>query len=345
MRASRVVAFSYDSFPVPPGAADLRGDNIAPPAPATDDALLPLELDQYGNVRGDANLRDEIARRLGLPSADHIVITNGASEALTLALMVLADVGDKVACPIPAFPAYSQLATLLGLQLLRYRVDQNRCSPDPASLAEASIAIACEPHNPVGMSTLSDLMSVVDLAQTSVVVDSSHDLALLLPTSQTPEGAAVVGTFSKTFRLPGARVGFLASASVDLSDAAVAIKTHLSMATAEMSQAVARSLLGSAGIDEILTRQCAHIAECLQLLRESIDESRSLSRIGGVVGGHVCVEAPDISDEHELWSWLSEVGVVGIPGSVFEAPYPCVRLSAAQPRAVIERAASILSRC
>jgi DNA-binding transcriptional MocR family regulator len=89
---------------------------------------------------GSADLRRQIARRylkFGTNvSADEIVITNGALEALNLALQVLTRPGDAVAVEAPAFYACLQAIEALGLKAVEIPTHP-REGVDLAALARA----------------------------------------------------------------------------------------------------------------------------------------------------------------------------------------------------------------
>jgi DNA-binding transcriptional MocR family regulator len=89
---------------------------------------------------GSAELRRQIARRylkFGTPvSADEIVITCGALEALNLSLQVLTRPGDAVAVEAPAFYACLQSIEALGLKAVEIPTDP-REGADLGALARA----------------------------------------------------------------------------------------------------------------------------------------------------------------------------------------------------------------
>src|SRR6185295_14590710 len=89
---------------------------------------------------GSVDLRRQIARRYlkfgTTVSADEIVITCGALEALTLALQVLTRPGDAVAVEAPAFYACLQAIEALGLRAVEIPTDP-REGVDLAALARA----------------------------------------------------------------------------------------------------------------------------------------------------------------------------------------------------------------
>ena len=81
----------------------------------------------YGAPRGDLRLRQEISRRalrIGHAlSTDDVVITNGCTEALTLALTAVAKPGDIIAVESPTYFGLLHTLEVLGLKALELPTD------------------------------------------------------------------------------------------------------------------------------------------------------------------------------------------------------------------------------
>ena len=78
---------------------------------------------RYGSSNGDPQLIQELVKyystRLGLPSIfpENILITQGASEALELALFSIADPGDTILTPDPCYANYGAISFKYGIKL------------------------------------------------------------------------------------------------------------------------------------------------------------------------------------------------------------------------------------
>ena len=106
------------------------------------------------------NISQHLAQRQCYINSRDIQITNGCQNALEHALRVLCKPGDTVAVPVPAFPGYFALLSMLGLKALE--IPMSPLGPDPALLEEAmketdvkAVIIQPNCHNPTGI-TLSD---------------------------------------------------------------------------------------------------------------------------------------------------------------------------------------------
>jgi DNA-binding transcriptional MocR family regulator len=95
----------------------------------------------YGPVNGDPDLRRQIAYRyqdMGIEAdPENLIITNGAQEALSIALQCVANAGDVIAVESPTFFGLMELIEGLKMKALEIRT----CSEDGVCLDELAQAI------------------------------------------------------------------------------------------------------------------------------------------------------------------------------------------------------------
>lgn len=328
-RIQRVIAYGYNDFGVRAGQLDLRGDNM----PALEPLAVPAHADvaDYGEIAGDAALRGRLAALFGVGS-EQVLITTGGSEALTLALLCVADHGAPVRIPRPGFPGFEQLAGLWGLAVTPYAV------PGPVPQRGGDPLVVCTPHNPTGVVTVPQEAGagigwvIWDLSHTSPAADLLTGF-----TSRLNRADIVVFSLSKLLRLPGARVGCLIATDPDLIAAAVRAKTHLSMSTSRPGQnAALRVLTNPATVGE-LARRTVQLGVRREAILDAVMGCDGLRVDPAVDGTHIYVHTLDGSD---AWQRLHAVGIVGIPGPVFHGASSAVRLCIAQPSEVIAEAAT-----
>lgn len=336
-RSRATSSITYADFPVAPGELDLRGDGSNPleGLGSTLDglALSPSVLASYGPVEGLWELRAAIGELFGV-GAERVAVTSGASEALHLAFTCLADPGDTVQIPRPAFPGFRQLASLSGLNVVRYDLPVEVAEYAP--LLRPGLAVVCTPNNPLGT------VSARDAAQapsTRIIWDISHahlygDGMASFRTGLR-ETDIIVFSLSKLLRLPGARIGCLISGAPEFIAAATAVKTHLSMSASVPSQLIAYRLLTDARTKQALCNRQADLNEARSLLTRGITETMALSAGSGQAGTHLYCQATDGADP---WQALKDRGIVGLPGHVFDAVEPGVRLCFSQEPTLIREA-------
>ena len=84
----------------------------------------------YVNACGTPEARHAVAVYHSYPehniSSDNVIIANGCSGALELALTALLDPGTAVLIPQPGFPLYQVIAESHGASVIPYRLDQDR---------------------------------------------------------------------------------------------------------------------------------------------------------------------------------------------------------------------------
>jgi aspartate/methionine/tyrosine aminotransferase len=337
-RAASVVAHSYDEFAVPSGALDLRGDNsplLDTVTTALTQPVVANDLASYGDVQGDLRLRQVLGSIFNLPP-EGIVITNGGSEALHLALLCTTEPGDQALLPTPGFPGFDQLAALAALDVAHYRVP----GPPPAT-SNTGVTVVCSPHNPTGACLLP---TQLHRDEQPVIWDISHMSPYTPQLRQLTAGLTdhdlVVFSTSKLLRVPGARIGMLASANTDLAAAAVAIKTHLSMSASRLSQQLVTAVLTAPD-----TRQQVRV-------RHAILDDHRRRIVTAVAASHRLIVDPCDGGTHlylharcgqDAYTVTRDARIVGLPGHVFGADPSAVRLCIAQPDKVIQAAAAILA--
>ncbi|SEP53967.1 pyridoxal phosphate-dependent aminotransferase [Amycolatopsis saalfeldensis] len=333
-RAAAVVTYDYDDV-VPAGQLDLRGDNSPPLATAVpmlaQPGLSADELSSYGGVAGDPELRAILGALIGV-AGDQVLVTTGGSEALFLALTCVADPGDTVLLPRPAFPGFEQLARLVGLRVVHYDVPGV-----PPRRRAGEPVVVCTPHNPTGIITTPGI-SVRDDGWT--VWDISHmSLAGRRIADLTAELAAhdiLVFSLSKLLRLPGARVGCLVATDPAMLAAATRVKTHLSMSSSRPGQHLAKRILSNPATQDELDTRIARFDDLRGELLDAVAASRGLIAVAAADGTYVFVRTRDGSD---AWQRLADAGVVGMPGVVFNSAPDTVRLCIAQSDQIVREAA------
>ena len=183
----------------------------------------------YGPVTGDAKLRMQLAFRYqdhGVEiNPDDIVITNGAQEALSIALQCVAKRGDIIAIESPCFFGIIELIETLGMKALEVYTctEDGVCLEGLAEAIELHDITAClfstAINNPLG-SMKSDVQR-----QAMVTLLEEHDIPLIEDdvyseiyfTNDKPKPAQLYAekglvmtcsSFSKT-AAPGYRIGWL----------------------------------------------------------------------------------------------------------------------------------------
>ena len=157
-------------------------------------------------------------------AADRLAVTTGSSAGFALAFLAAFDPGDRVALPVPGYPAYRNLMGALGLEAVEIAVDaDSRYALTPAHLekahAERPLAgvLVASPANPSG--------TVMDPAALAALVEAAADLGIAFISDeiyhrlvyngtaatalQFSDDAIVVNSFSKYYCMTGWRIGWM----------------------------------------------------------------------------------------------------------------------------------------
>jgi N-succinyldiaminopimelate aminotransferase len=215
----------FPDYPGPPEVLDVARKAIGTAA------------DQYPPGPGRAELREAIANHVqrfrGLvyePGAE-VLVTAGATEALSGALLALLDTGDEVVLFEPMYDCYAAGIAMAGgtARPVPLRPPADGAGPwtfDPeevrtAITPRAKLLLLNTPHNPTGkVFTADELNSLADLAvehdllvltdevyEHLVFSGAEHASIAALPGMR--ERTLVVGSAGKTFNVTGWKIGWI----------------------------------------------------------------------------------------------------------------------------------------
>ncbi len=244
-------AIRHDAINLGQGFPDEDG-----PADVLDAAIDAIRTgaNQYPPGRGMPVLRDAVADHqhrfygVDLDPDREIVITAGATEALTAAILALVDgPDDDVVVFEPFYDSYAAAVALAGARLIPVPLRWPRLEPDLDDLRAAvtdrtRIILVNDPHNPTGtmfsaevrqeivrLAHLHDALVVTDEVYEHLVMSGRHTPIATLPGAA--ERTLTISSGGKTFRTTGWKVGWI-SGPADLVDAVLAVKQYLTYVNA-----------------------------------------------------------------------------------------------------------------
>ncbi|WP_440064310.1 MocR-like pyridoxine biosynthesis transcription factor PdxR [Streptosporangium sp. OZ121] len=178
----------------------------------------------YGDPSGYADLREAVARHVGVSrsvraSADDVLVTQGAQQALDLIGRVMIEPGCRVAVEEPGYPPARLLFRSLGARVVGVPVDGEGL--DVAALPDSARLVYVTPSHQFPLGTPMSLGRRAALLEWAgrrgaVVIEDDYDSEFrfedrpLEPLQSLDRSGHViyVGSFSKTM-LPMLRLGFL----------------------------------------------------------------------------------------------------------------------------------------
>jgi aspartate/methionine/tyrosine aminotransferase len=201
------------------------------PRPVIEAARAALDDGRFGYTEalGSRALRSRIARHYdeayGIDlSPDRIAVTTGSSAGFNLAFLAAFDVGDRVAVTAPGYPAYRNILSALGLEVVEIDVHADtRYALTPEMLAAAhakaplSGVLIASPANPTGTmmpsDALADIIAAADDLGVRFISDEIYHGLVYSGTAETAlrfsDEAIVINSFSKYYCMTGWRIGWM----------------------------------------------------------------------------------------------------------------------------------------
>lgn len=198
----------------------------------------------YTSSQGLLELRTELATKLGKENGitanpdNEIIITAGACCAINLAFLALANPGDEVLIPDPAWPHYEPCARMADAVVIRYPTrEEDSFVPDPDIIRKlitprTRILLLNSPNNPTGSVTSASVMKeIANLAEQHNLIVISDEVyeKLVYEGTRHQSFAAISGmddrtitvnAFSKTYAMTGWRLGYAVAPSNVVSNMA-----------------------------------------------------------------------------------------------------------------------------
>jgi DNA-binding transcriptional MocR family regulator len=227
--------------------------------------------------QGLRTLRSAVATRFtasGLPtSQDHVVITTGAHQAISLLARQTLTPGDAVVVESPTFPGALDVFRRFGARTIPLPVDEHGARtdvlPDLIERTEPRLLyLSPHFHNPTGavlplerrrtigaLAAAADLVVLEDLAMADVVLDDDQ---VLPPPLAAVAPEATVHTIGSTAKLfwAGLRIGWIRSPD-DWSVRMLATKTVADLGSPLVSQLLAERLL--ARVEDVQAERAAEL--------------------------------------------------------------------------------------
>lgn len=304
----------------------------------------------YGPMAGYEPLKRQIALSYlehGLQiSPDELLVTNGAQEALAIALQCVAKAGDVIAVESPCYFGILELIESLGMMALEIPVcpDEGIWIEDlKAGIAEHNIAacvFASSISNPLGSFTSDEkrqsLVELLEHHHIPLIEDDVYGELYFTEKRATPaqfyskKGLVITcSSFSKTIA-PGYRIGWLLSNNYITE--AISVKRALSCSSSLLSQWTLSEFIASGEYQRNLHR----LRQILQSQKERmvalvVDAFPDRTRVSDPKGaGVLWLELPRSNDSEQLFHKALEKDISIAPGAVFSASNKfkhCIRIS------------------
>jgi histidinol-phosphate aminotransferase len=216
---------------------------FAPPEAWREELLATLEEVSFHRYpdRPATELREAVAA-LHDVRADEVFCANGSNEVLQSVLLAFGGPGRRALVFEPTYALHSHIARITGTEVVEGgRDDEFLIDPAEAAARLATerpdVTFLCSPNNPTGRAEPpATVEAVLSAAPGLVIVDEAYGQfspwSALERRSHAQPGLVVTRTFSKTWAMAGARLGYLvADPAVVRACEAVVLPYHLSAQT------------------------------------------------------------------------------------------------------------------
>lgn len=307
----------------------------------------------YSAVRGEPVLQQAIIEHFAHDAIhinkEQLIITNGAMQALSLAILSISKPGDNIAVPTPCYSG--QLLLLANLERNIIEIPTNSQGIDMAVLEQVmatgkvagTLLSACY-QNPLGYSlSINDKRKIAhwaEIYQCPVIEDDvfgecGYNTQRPAPIKSWDKQGYVIwcASFSKTLA-PGYRIGWCASGRFtpqlqrQLLSRSLAVNAPLQLALADFVNCgqYRRHL------NNLRVQLAAQVDALYQSVSRHFPKGCRCSKPAG--GYALWVQLPEVVDAFDIYQQALEKGINIVPGVVFSADQKyqnCLRLNAGNP--------------
>ena len=261
-------------------------------------------------------------KHLGYPfvTADHVQVTTGGSEAISMALFATCSQGDEVIVFEPFYANYNAYAIVNGVQLVPIRTLINNGFHLPSrEIIERKITkktralLICNPNNPTGtvynpeelemlvaIAKKNNIFMLSDEVYREYTYDERKHASVLSFMQEIPDLAILLDSMSKRYSLCGVRLGCLVSLNPDV------IAGILRIAQGRLSAGLIDQAI-AAKLTEVPSSYLANVHDEFEKRRNLLYEG--LKTIPGVTipkpeGAFYTIVGLPLDDAEDFCTWL-----------------------------------------
>ncbi|MDO7835930.1 pyridoxal phosphate-dependent aminotransferase [Sphingobium sp. HBC34] len=285
----------------------------------------------YAPPQGSRPLREAIAA-FHDAEADSVIVTTGASEALSILFCLGARPGANIVLPDPGYPAYDAVAQGWGLSTRPYRLDREDGFAQRAATILAQVdagtclVILNTPHNPTGTvmprAEIEALAAALAERAVPLLVDEVYHplyFGAPQPSAAGIRNVIVTSDLSKALSLPGLRMGWLIDTDAGRRARLLDARSYFTISSSPLLERLAVQALRHS--DAILARLRSvtqvNIALLDALMTQFGDRLAWVRPDGGTTAFPWLVDG---RDSRPLCQALAAQGVLLAPGDCFGHP-------------------------
>ncbi|MDH4129055.1 MAG: pyridoxal phosphate-dependent aminotransferase [Spirochaetota bacterium] len=315
------------------------------------EAILAIQngYNRYTPTGGTPELKERLLTRLEKDKQRHfedIIVTSGVSGALFLSFLSLIDPGDEVLIPDPYFVSYKHLVNFLGGKPVfidtypDFKLPKEKL--ENAITEKTKILILNSPSNPTGkVYSRNELIDIVDVAKKHnllIISDEIYEQFVFndeyTSISSLYNNVLLLSGYSKSFGIPGWRVGYAAGAKEIIKEMTV-IQQYTFVCAPSFAQ---KAILES--IDYDLTDEINNYKRKRDIVYNGLKSEFNIQLSGGAF--YLFPKVPNGSDQEFVERAIAN-NVLVIPGSVFSERNTHFRISFANTDEQLKKGIDILN--
>jgi aspartate aminotransferase len=283
-----------------------------------------LDLLAYGPSEGTLGFRESLCsyyskNRIDVSPQD-IIVTAGASEAISFTLSCICDVDDEIIIPEPFYANYNGFAAASNIKVVPVHslFEEQFRLPSIASIeakitAKTKAILICNPCNPTGylytqeeiealgeLALKHNIFLIVDEVYREFIHDDVTEFYSVLQSERLKDHAIMIDSVSKRYSLCGARIGCIVSKNETL------IATALKFAHVRLSPATYSLMASEAAINSdasyllAVKKEYTSRKNVLMAALEQIDGVK----VSDPRGAFYCIVELPVDDAEVFSKWL-----------------------------------------
>jgi len=293
----------------------------------------------YTHSQGNPILRVEIAKLYSNMKAEDLVVL-APEEGIFIAINILINKGDHIITTFPAYQSLYEIARSIGASISNWKPNEKGrfAVEDLFSLASINtkLIIINFPHNPTGETiTQKELNQIIEFAKKRDIIIFSDEMYRLLEydsadrltsVSDIYENGISLSGMSKSFALPGIRLGWLSTRNKSWIEKIIEFKDYTTICPPASSEILA--LIALRNKAQILNRNLLIIKNNLVILEAFIDRHSEIFRWNKPKAGPITF--PELVIQQDIDDFCKDLvekkGLMLLPSSVYDYAYKKVRI-------------------
>ncbi|MGH7425507.1 MAG: histidinol-phosphate transaminase [Candidatus Methylomirabilales bacterium] len=293
--------------------------------------IASLRLNRYP-IRDFPAVREALAARLGT-FTERVWLANGSNEIILQLLLAFGGADRRALTFEPTYTMHSHIARVSGTRLLTaprnpdFTLEPGACL-QALEAGRPEVVFLCSPNNPTGNADRKEEVErICSAAPGLVILDEAYaefSGGSLLPLVEDFDHLVVVRSFSKAWRMAGARLGYLVARPWVIDQV---LKVRLPYHLSSLTQAAALLALAHAGELTAIVETMCHERERLW---------RELSTTRGIVAfpseANFLLFRCESKPAGQVWQRLLDHGVLVRDFSDLRGCEGCLRVSVGTPQ-------------